>query len=275
MKRSYSKLRIFIVSIWLIIISVVVSGCRPYKGYMGEYPELLTVAINNLLGTKGYFQQGEVIDDSQIKIIEEDNNGRVLFAYSEFSEVSTLNLLIMQKKDDNYAYYYPDYCFISTGVPHLDYSYWGSVFEDNLENSFSEEDIEKLKGLNDWNEELNETKWVKSEIVRKKIEPKIDKKLFEDFYDYKMWNYEDYTLFRFSIYLTSDDYGRMIFLAVGITKDDKPSNGRSLWEYFVFITNSEGSFYWDTSAMSLTDFYNYQEKLKELKDLNNWNVSPK
>lgn len=267
MKKYFLKCKLVLLCLCILFILVFTTGCRSYKGYHGEYPELWTVAVHNLLGTRGYFQQGGIVDESQIKVVEEDSYGRVLFAYTELSEVSSINLLIMQKKDDNYAYYYPDYCFVSNRVPSRDYSVLNYVIDDYLSLAFPEKLIERLKEQNDWNKDIDETKCVRREITRAKKEPKIREELLEKLYNIAIHNNdENNTVYKYSIYFTSDSDGRMIFLSAGITSSQTDPK----WVYYVFIINRDWSYLEEYYSMRLADLYNYQITLRTLKQLNNW-----
>ena len=75
-----------IASLTLIFILFSFSGCfllnRTYP-YTGEHKELYTVAIYSIPDATGYMHHGESAYNSDIYIWEQDENGRVLFAYCE------------------------------------------------------------------------------------------------------------------------------------------------------------------------------------------------
>jgi len=75
---------------------------------------LFTVAIYSLLGARGYTPEYHGYVPTDIKVLEEDDYGRVLFAYCEDQNGTVTTLLIIQKSDEKYSYYYPDYNFISS-----------------------------------------------------------------------------------------------------------------------------------------------------------------
>ena len=77
-KMLHNKKNNSIISLIVLVILIFTTGCtqRPYE-YQGEYPELYSIAINSLLGAKGYYQAGEQgIQDPEIIFIEEDEYGR-------------------------------------------------------------------------------------------------------------------------------------------------------------------------------------------------------
>jgi len=254
-------------------VSIITSACTsPYQGYQGEYPELLTVAMNTLLGAFGYYEAAssdKMERDSRIEILDEDDYGRILFAYNEYSNISSLSLLIMQQKDDTYVYFYPNYCFISYDVR---ISIWENNFGEIALNYFSEEDIQALKDKNDWDQEVNESKCVKAQITRIKIQPeiKLDKKDFEPLFKKLAkdtgYNGSD-TIVRYAFYCTSDTYGRMLYYAWGVGRNVNPYRRFDV----AIIINLDGSYDEETCIMELSDLFNYQDELKALKDLNSWN----
>jgi hypothetical protein len=149
---SNKKVLILIaILIVFIPISILWDRSLSYRPkYTGEHPELFSVAVNSLLGTKGY-AQSERPFQPELVLQEEDNYGRKLFFYNELEGISAYSLVISQKSDSEYVYFYPDYNFISS--------------EDEV---FSDEETEVLKRKNDWGKEINEDKCTKTNIVTKK-----------------------------------------------------------------------------------------------------------
>ena len=275
---NYSKLKKLSIIVFIFILIFMFASCKDeYNGYSGKYPELYSVAIHSLLGSQGFYVH-ERYEDPQIKILEEDEYGRILFAYCENSKISTLSLLILQKYDDRYAYFYPAYNFISTDGVGLD----EKIFNNNISGKFSNEDKKRLKEKNDWDKKLDEIKCIKVEITHKKSEPEVKitdaefEVLFKKVAVSKGYKGTD-KIFRSAIYSTVDDYGRTLYYAWGIGRD---ANGegvsiQSLYMNFnlVLIFNPDGSYNEETCTMELTDFYNYQDELKAFKELNNWDKS--
>jgi hypothetical protein len=160
-----------------IIIAFVTSGCLN-REYRGDYPELLTVAINSLLGATGRCGLHRTPDPTII-IIEEDNYGRVLFFYNERGNVSRFSFLINQKSDEEYVYFYPHYNFIS-------FEYATEIADLGMtaieRKAIPPEIFEELKSRNDWNQELNLEATIRARIVRQKEEgPVRDRTLTESY----------------------------------------------------------------------------------------------
>lgn len=244
------------------------SGCDGPEYYKGDDLDLFSEAVNSLLGVNGYGGKGS---SPKIEIIEEDSYGRRLYSYLGDGLGNAYSLLICQKSDDKYAYYYPDYNFISA-----DYT-----SSSNVENIFTSDEINELKYLNDWENEINEDKCVKVEIISKKDQPKITedkKKQFELLFK-KVAKNTGYkgndSIFRYAIYCTSDNYGRTLYYAYGVGRDvnGEGVTPNSLTRYFdlVIIFNPDGTYNEDICVIELSDKYKYQADLKQFKHINGWN----
>lgn len=248
-----------------VCIAFVLAGCE-YKGYEGENKDLYSVAVDSLLGSRGYNMiNGEAFIDPIITILEEDEYGRILFYYFEDSQISTHSLLICQSSDDEYAYYYPDQNYISAPT-----------------EEFSNDDIADLKEKNDWNKEINKAKCVKVKLMQKKIQPRISKDMKKKF-DILCQKVatengckgEEPTVFRYADYCTSDNYGRKLYYVWGVHRDVKGEgispNSQTMYFDLVMVFNPDDTYDETICVMKLEDKYNYQEDLKAFKDLNNWN----
>ncbi len=238
MYKCLSKLKIT-----LIIFVVFLTSCTQDKDdYNGEYPELYSTAIHSLLGTFGY-GSSERRFDSQIAILEEDEYGRKLFSYYENTRISTYSLIINQKSDDEYTYFYPDYNFIS-----------------NSENIFSEMEIEGLKKKNDWGKEIDVNKCDKRKITRNKATGQVSEKNLTELYKKALGN--DASSSPTIKYFTSDKYGRSIYSGFGQFSSKRNA---------VMLFNPDGSYTENKCIMELPDLNNYQDELKAFKELNDWN----
>ncbi len=240
-KIKNKEIKIFLILAFLVIVI----GCALKKienDYHGKYPELYSVAINSLLGARGYAQD-ERKYDSEITIMESDQYGRTLFFYYEGKEVSSYSLIISQESTDNYTYFYPDVNFISAS-----------------ENDFPQAEIEELKRKNDWDKPIVPEKCIKVEVVRKKEKGPINNNKLIELYN-KALGEDAYGLSAI-IFFTTDDYNRSIYLGYG-----KSSKRR----YVVMLFNADGSYDESKCIMELTDLYRYQDELKSFKELNNWN----
>jgi hypothetical protein len=245
----------------LILVICLLSGCwSSHDGtYHGEYPELFSVAINSILGTAGYGSDGELVFDSAIGLVEEDSYGRILFIYYECNEISQYSLVICQKSDDNYAYFYPDYNFISISIEEYLYDY--EVLE--AVDSFPVDEIEELKTKNDWGMEISESKCMKVEIVRKKpVNRSVNNDTLRELYNLALGKDAYGHVSSYTTFFITDDYNRSIYVGTG-----KVSSGR----YVVMLFQPDGSYDESKCFFVSTDPDNYQDDLKQLKELNDWN----
>ena len=227
------------------------------KEYGGEYPELYSVAINSLLGVRGYGSSEQPFE-SIIEVIEEDNFGRTLYLYFENNPVSEYSLIISQESDEKHACFYPDYNFVSI-------SYGDNMGANHIEKakeSFSVEEIERLKKANDWNMAINKEKCVKVEISHKKSDGPVNDETVMQLYR-KALRADAYDFLSSITFFTTDDYNRSIYLGKGTWSSNR---------YVVMLFNPDGSYDENRCLMELSDLNNYQDELKAFKDLNDWNM---
>ncbi len=117
----------------LLTLAIVLSSCS------SSLPEDIALIATASFGVPYMFDND--LKGRKIDVLETDAYGRILFSmfdYSFFVGQEVTTLVIMQKQDDQYVYFYEDYCY---------------AMED-----FSEETKLVLKKKNDWNLPLNESK---------------------------------------------------------------------------------------------------------------------
>ena len=294
----------------LMISVVVLSGCflerREPAEYIGEYPELFTVAINSLLGVRGYSLSGG--HQPTITILEEDDYGRVLFEYRE-GGFSYPSRLIMQKAENGYAYFYPYYNFIlryltsafsySYGIPNFSdeetISQWLELQEkfrelfdnethDSLEErlavqdsmdrllseipDFTDEMMEGLKVANSWNQVMSDaSELVRVRIVRQKEEGPISPEKLAEVHN---------TIFpdipRMNITDTRNVSYRVVFLRTD-------NYGRSVYlgswqdDHIVVLFQPNQLFNPRTGTLEIAELNNYQTELRLFLEANGWGTS--
>lgn len=266
--------------VMLMCLSLLLAGCDPDTGrYYGDYPEAYTVAINNLIGAYGNW-------NTILGLIEEDHYGRSMYYYWNAADeiitddklesnmpIARGSVLIYQKTDSSLVYFYPDYNFISFPVDSswdmetLEKGLTNKDYCDRILQAVSEDDLERLKTLNDWNKPIDERKCISLEIGYENKDRRVQGGLvnesqIEEFYS-KIHPVEAHCLD--SIYLTTDDYNRHIYFVRDIDSD------YNFTEPYVMLFNPDGSYNTATGYMELTDLYNYQDALKAFKEQNSWN----
>ena len=241
MGKRVENIKKHIVAI-ILITALLSTGCvQSSVDYHGDYPELYSIAINSIPGSTGYVL-GEKKLDSEITIKEEDQYGRILFLYYEQNGISTYSMVICQKFDGEHSYFYPDYNFISAP-----------------DDSFSMEEIDALKEINDWGIEASIDKCNVVEIVRKKGNGAVPDKILMQLYNNALG--KDARRIENIYYFISDDYGRSMYLGYG-------TGGR----YVVMLFNPDGTYDENKCLMELTDLFGYQDELKAFKERNGWNM---
>jgi hypothetical protein len=253
-------------TITIILVTIIIAFATPgcvNREYEGEYPELFTVAINSLLGTRSR-DASHRTPDPIIIVIEEDDYGRVLFFYARQSVVTHFAFIISQKSDGEYVYYYPHYNFIS-------FEYLSEIVGDRgmtaiERGAIPPEIFEELKVRNDWNQELNLERSVKARIARQEEDGHVRDRTLLELYNIALGEDAWRDPLRFHIsFLIADEYGRSVYLGRGSgIRRDSP-------RYIVMLFQPDGSFDEERSVMELYDTHNYQTALREFKELNGWN----
>lgn len=266
MNTKLIKLKALILAIVLVFSVLLTTSCI-YPGYSGDYPELCSVAWANLLSARGTGSNGEAIYDPDVKVLQKDSFGRVLFAYSEDMGAG-VHLLIMQKSDENKAYYYPDDCYL---------------FITN-ERNFPKFDLESeqilaLKAQNDWELPLNESKCESTEIVREKPEGKLKlsdsnrEKIIKEFSSNpdKQLKPGSVSIDDDTQFITSDSYGRELHIVSTMFSEITDKSEKNYYYYSLIVLMPDGSL--DVSTVIiLSDIENPQGDVKKIKTENGWNT---
>jgi len=259
------KVAVFVIAV--AYTTSLLTGCAGRRGqedYRGEYPELFSVAINSLLGARGYWTS-EIRHEAGITIIAEDAYGRIMFSYWERSGISTQSRLIMQKSDESHAYFYPNFNFVSIAPEQLirHYDENGRFYR----ASFPEEMIEDLKKLNDWGLPLEPERMVSVEIVRTKSSGPFGRNELRDAYRFALGDYAHNRHVHY-VFFRTDEFGRSIYLFSRWSSMVASTDNR----HSVVLFLPDGTFDENIGVMRLTDFFNYQSQLASFKELNNWNM---
>lgn len=229
----------------ILIFSFV--SCFPR--YEIESPELYTVAVNSLLWNLGCSFGADFPTAPEITVVETDEYGRILFQYTEkyFStEVAFSSLLVLQKEENGFVYYYEDQNFICQEKTSYNVAV---VFEETL--------VENLKKQNDWNTPLNLEKCITKAIVDEK--PAIT--VSDDVLDEIFSSYNGYYNNK-PFVLTDDGFGKTLLYAQVILKSE------DVWQAkYVVVMLENGSF---IALFEPESLYNYQVELQAFKDNNSW-----
>ena len=114
----------------LLLVCILLTGCIPTESQ--DY--LVACGSHSIPGMFCHELKG---GSYECTILEKDVEGRILYEYTTYHSLRERNetaIIVCQRYDDQYVYYYEDQCY--------------------LLGSFHESDIESLKENNDWNEPL-------------------------------------------------------------------------------------------------------------------------
>lgn len=229
----------------LLLLSIL-TGCRDTHMHYGKYPEYFSIAIYSLLGIDGN-------EEDDIEILEQDTKGRTMFSFN--STVSSIDdttgvysIMICQKTQAGYTYYYPDLNFI---VAHR-------------KEEITEDEIAALKNRNDWNKDMDESKMTKVRITWSKTKDNFaNEKKTKIFKDEKIVDF---------------DNEHIVFVGLGTDKNKRwlyfvwvLDNNYKFKRSYVLILNSDNS-YEPSYLQQIDNVWNYQDQLKAFKELNNWSL---
>jgi len=243
----------FIPAVLALMTLLLCSGCYGKKDYTGDYPELYTVAIHSIPGNQGYDEHPEFFFSSTVEVLDEDDYGRVLFVYCEHEIYA---VLVCQKADGDYVYFYPDYNYIAASK---------QKYPAMPEDYFAGDEIEALKEINDWNMEPDESKYISARITTTKSNGPVKDKTVMEFYTEILGSDVSTRKWSRIKYQTTDEYGRSIYLGYG-------TYGSSRVVFLLF--NPDGTYDAINGVMEITrdELFGCQDRLKEFKKLNGWNA---
>ena len=243
--------------------------------YKGKHPHLYTVAVYSLL-TKGCIRSAETIHPAQVIKVDGDDYGRELFIY-EGSPVSfgeefrgTCSVLICQKHDDKFAYWYD--CDNYILAPYYGYNEErDNGVEEDPYKGITDEQIAELKEKNDWGKAVDESKLSRAKIVREPLTGSLgrgDRVRLERFYN-GLFGENGYD-YRNGERLMHDKDGRTIFYVVG-DNYKKGSDYKSDDKRIIAIMSPDGKFYKD-GWFIFDSPKTFAESLKSIKEVAGWNM---
>lgn len=241
------------------------AGCHPPAG--GSRPDLFVVATHSLLGV-----WGSGLEDTMI--LEEDDFGRVMFAYLGRTRTSDnhdtpfniLAVVVAQRPGRGvfarHSYFYDGvnviFCEVEVQPEGYQLPYAHHFLnEDFVMEHFFEEQLEQLKAENSWNEELNRDKFFRVRVARGNKSRHMTNVFVETqreaFWDASSLGRALSHAHLGSIPLTMDKNGNVIYF----------------WERWIFMFDSDGELI-EGAVMELTDLWDYRDELREFKEANGW-----
>lgn len=143
-----------------LVFALMLSACRDTR-YIWDDVNLQVATHNAVIGVTGNI-------DDDLMVLEEDDFGRVLFAYISINnnlvQGDLLILIIVQKATNEITYVYDgiNYLYIDLEGYHI------KLTKSLVNSFFSREAIDQLKVANDWGQPLDETRWFSIEVSKDK-----------------------------------------------------------------------------------------------------------
>lgn len=288
MKKKFSHaIKLATVLLLNIFILFSLSGCFINYTYNGKYKELYTTAIYSIPNTVGYMNHGEGAYNSDIYVWEQDEYGRVLFAYCEDYSNCIFTLVISQGYDEKSVWFYPEVNYTSIYIE-SEHAYY-NFNDDHLKNMT--EDLyqnrgDELKTANDWGKPVDITKCVSYDIVNHKVFEPNAYKLSEEKCKQILKDYSrtlnlpnpSNTPYRLHSVLQVDKDGKTLHKICGLHWNYDNQNN-TLYIILLVITDAEGNInkdngilviktdensYWEVDAL-----YN-PEQIAKFKQANGW-----
>ena len=237
-RRNY---RIYISIIVIILLIVFIGIAAIFNFYFKEdkqFSALKTEAVYSSFGYPGSARDG-------INVIEIDENGRVLYEFDgqNFANYYGItHILVCQyiDYDNELVYYYPENNFIIR-----------LIYEET-----PHEQLEQLKLLNDWNQEIDLSKCISKKIgAYKKINNELE--IVSIFDNLNLDIDEQYK----KIILCYTDKNGLKLYAVKIAKDEQ--------NYKIFAFMKKNDDFTDYDIIEITGWY-YIDVIKEFKNKHNW-----
>lgn len=132
--------RLYLITIFIVALTTLVSCCG---GHVSDDMALEVCTTYSIPG----FHKDDLKGPSSVEILETDSYGRWLYKCKEYNVITNKEeaaIVICQKLDDHYVYFYED--------------------KNYLAYEYTETDIAELKIKNDWDQPLNEDKMTKCKI---------------------------------------------------------------------------------------------------------------
>ena len=236
--------------------------------YKGEYKDLYTTAVCNVFGVYGYTPATEIFISPYIEIIEKDDYGRTLFFYQETaSDSQGLDpfyygaILIMQKSDNEKAYYY-DNCYLPF--------YKRNSSKLNYKTLFTDEQIDAFKSSNNWCGEMNENLLLSSKLVVRPPDGKLSLKDKDFELPLKAYTINsgydiDGMIYQKSLYCQTDKNGLELYYVRGLDRNAEPEKSFD----FAMIFNPDKTCPL-SNIVEIENVYDTERLLSDLKSEVGW-----
>ncbi|MCL2864742.1 MAG: hypothetical protein FWE25_04270 [Lachnospiraceae bacterium] len=236
----------------LVLCAIIfLAGCFGRRGveYVGEHPELYSVALASILGRRGRGLEARGTGQPSVSLTEQDDYGRMFFFYGEGDGIA--GRVIVQKVEGDYAYFYQHYNFILTS---RDYDL-----------RFSPEDIEVLKKTNSWNQPMSDdSAFVRVRISRHRDSgPISNSRLIEVHHQaFSSSTASNRQITGNTFFLRTDNYGRAVYYWDAVRGENSVA----------MLFQPDHSIDLEMGLFEITDRVRYQTELREFMEANGWDT---
>ncbi len=247
-KKVFSLITLIVT---VIFFCVILNGCDYYGAGNEKSRACYTLCSYAIPG--GYADDvGEISNF----YIEKDNHGRVLFTTTGYKGASAI--AIIQYYDDENVYYYDNVCYLST----------------EMYDKYSQEQVDYLKKINDWNEDLDYDKMVQ----RKLHSEGYDQALKHDNYkscrslimDDDLIAIPEGYKYDFFFCDKSQSAQELYFIRVFAVDENGNSDKTKHVYYYLVIIEADGSYDSENSIIEIPDILESNAPLAKIKELNGW-----
>ncbi len=236
----------------LLALLMLLTSCG-YNGYTGKQVDLYSVATNSVVWLNGYSWSADLKCDPKIEVVDEDGYGRTMFLYYEKyykgSDISFSALIISQGSNEKEVFYYEDINYLVKEQV---------IYSQSLE-AFSDEEMERLKSINDWNKEINYDKCVRKEITKSKPRIPNEKEIKNQIIDEFDLVDGEYSIFIDFLTTNSDNTKYIIYGYVRKSEQEGIS--------FIGLVEKDAI---KLNILIPSNEYDYIEEFVEFKEMNYW-----
>jgi len=245
--------------ILIILAAILLTSCDDFYRFMRDNLNIKVAARESLLGVYGHIED-------EAMILERDSYGRIMFAFygqNILHDERVLAIVILQKTEDNYSYFYDGSNFIKTRFHGNIKSDWNATY---VLGNFDSVKISVLKDSNDWDKPLNEAIMFKVPITTKKIHPLSTKQL-RNIYT----GLSEHIDYGSCVVLSIDKNGLILYLMNGMRFSEN-SDGTIYGPAYLVMLDKDENVIPGTGIQQLDEslFDNYLEFLNAFKMANGW-----
>lgn len=255
-----------IIAIITILFITCLSGCDPnYVMWKTSFDhEGCYLILNTVLNSgSDVFSFGSQWD------YDMDSQGRHLSIWRvDIAQQECLILLLIQKVEDGYVYYYDNENFIIKPIE-LKASRF-NITQEKYESFFSENEVNLFKERNDWNKEIKEDKLAKLNLDKSRnvfLQHELEAPIANSMFMQSTKRVIDKKDFTYG-YLSTDIYGKSIWYF----ETFEIKNETTVQELYVAMLDVNGTLVQGDAIERINDVWNYSKQVALFKEKYGWNM---